>query len=963
MRTRTRILAALMTLLFLCTSFGSVAIASKDTYSEGEQELILAVQTAIQQSAAYMLNPVGSYYPENGLSFGTLQGDWAAFALGRSGLAIPYDIWEKYTENSSSAMAEAIEKVMSEHSDITSLPLLHYRKRTENMRAIIGYTSLGLDVHNVSGYDITRALGNYTDIIWQGINATIFALISLDTLDYDMPQLTSEELSQGVHGTAVQATREMLVKRIMSQELSDGGWVLDTGFEVEDDSTSATFTPSKDKADPDITAMAIQALAPYKDTTVTVGGTEKKVGDAIERALDVLGQMQKSTGDYDSWGTTNVESTAQVLMAVLAMGIDPLEDERFITSSGNTLINGILRYHVAGSGFRHVMDGSVNAMATDQATYALVAYDRFLKGKNYIYDMSDNKETHTISTDNTAEHGQITSVSAETASQGQTVTVYTDPDDGYSLSSLTLELYQSEISFDESGNLQVSWESTPTTQEAQISSDGLSATFKMPNVPVVIKAEFTEGGQASEKYSFVQTSVNGSVRVSKESARAGETVLINPKPLSGYEYIEGTLTAAGPDGESLTLTENSGGGWEFTMPAGDVTLYAEFSEAEIIGTVTISMEKFTLGQGYVIEPIQVDLYSNDSIASLTTRLLEDHSMGYTLGSGASVESGYYLASITDGSDPDEKINPPQYIIDAIEKEGAVISYTRNSASLGEFDYAQQSGWMYSVNNVFPNVGGSDFNTTTNNAAYKLKNGDIIRWQFTLWGLGADIGGGFDGDESEGSFEKSYITIANRTVATSMLAEVKSDYSSWVSANESTYKAAINAMTDLTISEENLETALAPIKNMLAANKEEFRIIISNSAAANGHTITAASTAKAGDDVAVTVTPKEGYELTTGSLKANGVKLTKNGSSYTFVMPACDVFLTASFCEEGTNPTPLKGDANEDGTVDITDVMLICRSIMGTTKLSDDATTLCDMNEDGKITVSDAVLVCNKIAGE
>lgn len=963
MRTRTRILAALMTLVLLCVSFGSVAIASKDTYSEGEQELILAVQTAIQQSAAYMLNPVGSYYPENGLSYGTLQGDWASFALGRSGLAIPYDIWEKYTENSSSAMAEAIEKVMSEHSDITSLPLLHYRKRTENMRAIIGYTSLGLDVHNVSGYDITRALGNYTDIIWQGINATIFTLISLDTLDYDMPQLTSDELNQGVHGTAVQATREMLVTRIMSQELSGGGWVLDTGFEVEDDQTSGTFTPSTDKADPDITAMAIQALAPYKNTTVTVGGTEKKVGDAIDRALDVLGQMQKSTGDYDSWGTTNVESTAQVLMAVLAMDIDPLEDERFITSSGNTLINGILRYHVAGSGFRHVMDGSVNAMATDQATYALVAYDRFLKGKNYIYDMSDNKEAHTISIDNTAEHGQIISVSAENASQGQTITVCTNPDDGYSLGSLTLELYQSEISFDESGSLRVSWESTPTIQDAQISTDGLSATFKMPNVPVVIKAEFTEGGQASEKYSFVQTGVNGSVRVSKESARAGEPVLINPKPLSGYEYIEGTLTATGPDGESIVLTENSGGGWEFTMPAGNVTLYAEFSKAEIIGTVNISIEKFTLGQGYVIEPIQVDLYSNDSIASLTTRLLEDYSMEYTLGPGASVESGYYLASITDGSDPEEKINPPQYIVDAIDKDGAVLSYTRDSASLGEFDYAQQSGWMYSVNNVFPNVGGSDFNTTTNNVAYKLKDGDIIRWQFTLWGLGSDIGGGFEGDESEGSFEKSYITVANRTIATSMLAEVKSDYSSWVSANESTYKAAINAMADLTISEEKLESAIAPIKNMLAANKEEFRIIISNSAAANGHKITAASTAKAGDDVAVTVTPKEGYELTTGSLNANGVKLTKNGSSYTFVMPACDVFLTANFCEEGTNPTPLKGDANGDGTVNITDVMLICRSIMGDTKLSDDATTLCDMNDDGRITVSDAVLVCNKIAGE
>ena len=74
-----------------------------------------------------------------------------------------------------------------------------------------------------------------------------------------------------------------------------------------------------DKADPDITAMAIQALARYRSMNVTVNGTEKNVGDAIERGLDALSAMQKSAGDFDSWGTTNVESTAQVLMALIAM--------------------------------------------------------------------------------------------------------------------------------------------------------------------------------------------------------------------------------------------------------------------------------------------------------------------------------------------------------------------------------------------------------------------------------------------------------------------------------------------------------------------------------------------------------------------------------------------------------------------------------------------------------------------
>ena len=56
------------------------------------------------------------------------------------------------------------------------------------------------------------------------------------------------------------------------------------------------------------------------------------------------------------------------------------------------------------------------------------------------------------------------------------------------------------------------------------------------------------------------------------------------------------------------------------------------------------------------------------------------------------------------------------------------------------------------------------------------------------------------------------------------------------------------------------------------------------------------------------------------------------------------------------------DANGDGSVNIADVALICRYIMGEAQLSADARELCDMNGDGSINVTDAVLVCMKVAG-
>ena len=92
----------------------------------------------------------------------------------------------------------------------------------------------------------------------------------------------------------------------------------------------------------------------------------------------------------------NSESIAQVIVACTAWGIDPSTDSRFVKSGGSP-IDALLEFYIPdGKGFAHVLEttggytgGEVNAMATDQACYALVAYDRFVNNKNALYDMSD----------------------------------------------------------------------------------------------------------------------------------------------------------------------------------------------------------------------------------------------------------------------------------------------------------------------------------------------------------------------------------------------------------------------------------------------------------------------------------------------------------------------------------------------------------------------------------------------
>lgn len=60
------------------------------------------------------------------------------------------------------------------------------------------------------------------------------------------------------------------------------------------------------------------------------------------------------------------------------------------------------------------------------------------------------------------------------------------------------------------------------------------------------------------------------------------------------------------------------------------------------------------------------------------------------------------------------------------------SYIEGINNLYEFDCGSLSGWMYEVNDWFPNYGCS---------RYEVKNGDVIEWQYTC-NLGADIGGNY-----------------------------------------------------------------------------------------------------------------------------------------------------------------------------------------------------------------------------
>ena len=273
---------------------------------------------------------------------GSVGGDWLIFGLARSGVKVSQKYFDAYYENVEAAVREK-NGVLSD------------RKYTEYSRTVLALTAIGKNPADVAGYDLLKPLADFEQVTKQGINGTIFALLALDSGKYEIPENPD---------AAVQATRQMYVDELLARELPDGGWTLTGG-----------------EPDVDITAMTLQALAKYRG--------QAEVEAAVERGLAVLSSLQEPDGGYVSWGSSNSESVAQVIVALTELGV-PLDDERF-TKNGITVEDALLRFAQENGAFVHVRDGSGgdDGMATEQAFYALAAIHRAETGKTTLYDMTD----------------------------------------------------------------------------------------------------------------------------------------------------------------------------------------------------------------------------------------------------------------------------------------------------------------------------------------------------------------------------------------------------------------------------------------------------------------------------------------------------------------------------------------------------------------------------------------------
>lgn len=352
---------SLLVIFCLIGSFSTEVKAANTTATNEIQQIVKWKKEALQLGNQPLLSTKFLQQAANSSA------DWYVVGIGRAGLT---DEYAAYT----SVVADTIEKRYKQPGKLSP------SKATEWQRIALAYSAAGGDATNIGPNHINLISdgvynrGKTADLAAQGINGLIWGLITVDTMRYDIPKNAFDN-------------RTSIITRIIKQQMSSGGFSLDG----ESDNI-------------DITAMTITALAPYYNSEKKYDSNQKgkkvNVRNVIDKALTYLSSKQTKEGSYTASGKANLESNAQVIVALTSLGIDIKKDQRFI-KSGHNLAQVLEGFRQEDGGYIHseIYDKSnktakpdtSNSMASEQALYAYVAILRQEKGARTLFDYREEQ--------------------------------------------------------------------------------------------------------------------------------------------------------------------------------------------------------------------------------------------------------------------------------------------------------------------------------------------------------------------------------------------------------------------------------------------------------------------------------------------------------------------------------------------------------------------------------------------
>ena len=420
--------------------------------------------------------------------------------------------------------------------------------------------------------------------------------------------------------TCSRFTAGSVVDTIISMQYPDGGWAL-----------------FGDYGDIDVTAMTVQALAPYFHNNPAAAG-------AIDRAVDFMSRKQMDNGGYQSFGSPNPESASQVLTALSALGIDCRSDERFI-KNGNDIIDGIIRFRLPDGSFSHTEGGDSNETATVQAYYSFVAFRRMTEGKPPLLVL-DNRRPQ-----------EAPAVQTDAPSQGNT-------------SAVTTAAVSEAVTEEEKQTSMIK-----TTVTSRISASKTTVTQTETTVSAFSGTSAVSVTSASADISGAETASKGSYK-----PKAVIIIICSATVLSLILLIIGKRNFK----NFIFIGIIAGAGIVFIL-ATDISSPEEYyngskkPKKDTVGTVTMEIRCDTIAgksdqehipeDGVILPPTAFDIEAGDTVFDILTEAAQTYGIQVeNKGSAGSSHGMVYISGIN-------------YIY--------------------EFDFGDLSGWVYHVNGITP----------------------------------------------------------------------------------------------------------------------------------------------------------------------------------------------------------------------------------------------------------------------
>lgn len=520
-----------------------------------------------------------------------------------------------------------------------------------------------------------------------------------------------------------QFTSDSLIRAILGNQLSDGGWAV-----------------IGDRGDTDVTAMTLQALAPHYRS-------RSDVNAAVNRALTMLSDAQKDDGGFFGMGVENCESAAQVLCALSDLGIDQNTDKRFI-KNGNTVLDAMIGYRNADGSFSHT-GGGFNETATVQAYYSMTAYLRFLRGKGPLYVL-DNRHPGTVEPAQQPTRQPQTEPPKAPQTEAATQKPQTDHPQAQRQTSPTVS-HQSGGQNTQSGQNAATesgqnapqnsqGQQTPAAQQnqaggqtynnaadsggRQITASSATEAKKKPTEKATEKPTEQKKQKQTEALSDTSTERDAGkgAGMFQPTATATEpTVAEDAPPAEKGSYkpyaIGGILAAAGI--AALVL---------FLLKKRNKKHYIAVGILAAAGILFVLLTNFESPQSYHAVAEKAD---TTGTVTLTVRCdtLTDEEMPDTIPDNGVILGETEFAIAGGDTVYDILLEASKRYDFQVDNRGAAgVAYIAGIAYLYEFDYGELSGWMYRVNGTFPDVGCQ---------SCTLHDGDKIEWLYTK-NIGKDL---------------------------------------------------------------------------------------------------------------------------------------------------------------------------------------------------------------------------------